>query len=232
MQEEEEKKHLFRLFYIYSLWKIGFAMTNLALESFTKAHLHRFSSLFTKDTLAWDALKSLLNFPYQKGMHSSTNHVFFENSDQIFIGENTKVEPSVMIKGPCWIGNNCEIRHGAYIRPYTIILDGALIGHATEIARSIVFEGAKLSHFNYVGDSIIGKDANLGAGVRLANYRLDAKTIKVRIQKEKIDTGLSKFGSILGDNVSIGCNTVLNPGTLVFPEAKILPGQVIQGVFH
>lgn len=156
--------------------------------------------------------------------------VFLKNQESIEIGRGCDIEPGVMICGPCRIGEGCTLRHGAYIRAGTIIGDGCTIGHATEIVRSIVLDEASLAHFNYVGDSIVGRRVNLGAGSRLANLRHDKEEISLFDGEAWIPTGRKKLGAIVGDGASIGCNAVLNPGTLVLPEGKIYPCTSVKGL--
>jgi len=147
--------------------------------------------------------------------------VVLKNHTQISIGKNTLIEPGVYIEGPCVIEKNCVIRHGAYIRPFVYASEGSVIGHASEIKHSVLLPFAKASHFAYVGDSILGSNVNLGAGVKCANFRLDKKTIYIFINGKKIETNLSKMGAIIGDNTQIGCNTVLNPGTIIGKDTII-----------
>lgn len=149
--------------------------------------------------------------------------VFLEKREQISIGEGTVIEPGVMIQGPCIIGKNCVIRHGAYIRGPVICGDRCQIGHSAEIKNSILLDGASATHFVYVGDSILGNGVNLGAGVKCANLRLDRCEVGVVFGRRRVMTGLKKFGSIVGDRVQIGCNCVLNPGTLVGKESFAYP---------
>lgn len=188
--------------------------------------------LFENNAHPWDALKGVKQLleNYLHAIHTSVENVFIENKEMVSIGEGTKIGPCVCIEGPVIIGENCDIRHGAYIRPGTIISDNCVIGHASEVVRSIVLPGAKLPHFNYVGDSIIGKGVNLGAGVRIANLRLDEKEIIIHFEGERIRTGLKKFGALVGDGAMIGCNAVLNPGTIIQPHARVAPGVVVGGV--
>lgn len=148
----------------------------------------------------------------------------------VSIGKGTVLEPGCFIQGPCIIRENCIIRHGAYIRDNVLIADNCVIGHATEIKHSILLEGSKAAHFAYVGDSIIGQRVNLGAGVKCANFRLDEKEIEIFLQGKRISTGLKKFGALLGDDVQIGCNAVLNPGTIMGKKAKCYPCINIGGV--
>jgi UDP-N-acetylglucosamine diphosphorylase / glucose-1-phosphate thymidylyltransferase / UDP-N-acetylgalactosamine diphosphorylase / glucosamine-1-phosphate N-acetyltransferase / galactosamine-1-phosphate N-acetyltransferase len=154
-----------------------------------------------------------IKFGFNKNLIPPSCHL--ENPDKIYIGENTLIEPNTYIKGPCYIGDNCQIRHGAYIRGNVITGNNCIIGHCTEIKNSILLNNVCASHFAYVGDSIIGNNVNLGAGVKLANYRLDKEEISFIFENKKIKTGLKKFGAIIGDNTQIGCNSVLNPATFL-----------------
>lgn len=177
------------------------------------------ATLFQDCICVWDALKNLSIYLKNQDLGkievSISEGVFLENPELISIGEGTILEPGVYIKGPALIGKNCEIRHGAYLRENVILCDGAVVGHDSEIKNSILFPRAHAAHFNYVGDSILGSDTNLGAGVICANFRLDHREIRVEIEGEKIGTGLTKFGLILGDHSQIGCNSVTNPGTMI-----------------
>lgn len=155
--------------------------------------------------------------------------VFLKNKELISIGQGTILEPGVFIQGPCIIGKNCVIRHGAYIREAVICGDHCHIGHSTELKHSILLDHAAATHFVYVGDSILGNHVNLGAGVKCANLRLDRRDVKIEIHEKKIKTGLKKFGAIVGDRVQIGCNCVLNPGTLVGRESFAYPLMNLKG---
>jgi NDP-sugar pyrophosphorylase family protein len=141
----------------------------------------------------------------------------------IYIGEGTVVEPGALIKGPTIIGNNCEIRRGAYIRGKCLIGDNCVVGHSTEMKNSVMLNGSKASHFGYVGDSILGNNANLGAGTKLANLKMDNREIEIRVGNEKYPSKLKKLGAILGDNVETGCNSVCNPGTLIGKSSIVYP---------
>lgn len=141
----------------------------------------------------------------------------------ISIGEGTILEPGVMIQGPCFIGKKCSIRHGALLRGGVICSDRTVIGHSAEVKHSILMEGSCVTHFVYVGDSIIGNGANLAAGVKCANLRLDRKEVTVHFEGIKMGTGLMKMGAIVGDGAQIGCNCVLNPGSLIGRETICHP---------
>ncbi len=149
--------------------------------------------------------------------------VHLDCPEWISIGEGTVIEPGVLIQGPCIIGKGCLIRHGAMLRDGCILGERVRVGHASEIKHSVLFDDAAATHFTYVGDSIVGNRANLGAGVKCANFRLDRKEVSVSHDGKRIHTGLKKFGAIIGDGVQIGCNTVLNPGTLIGKESIIYP---------
>jgi NDP-sugar pyrophosphorylase family protein len=140
--------------------------------------------------------------------------------DRIVICPGTRIHPTVVIEGPVFIGRDVEIRPGAYIRGGCWIGDRAIVGTNTELKRAILLPHAKAPHLNYVGDSILGRDVNLGAGTILSNFRHDGGTIRIH----QIDTGRRKLGAILGDGVLTGCNCVLHPGTVVGQGTQIYPG--------
>jgi bifunctional UDP-N-acetylglucosamine pyrophosphorylase/glucosamine-1-phosphate N-acetyltransferase len=145
----------------------------------------------------------------------------------VFVAAGATVGPGALIQGPAWIGPGADVGHGALVRGGVILARGAKVGHASEIKHAVLLEDAKAPHFNYVGDSIVGARVNLGAGVKLANFRADGAEVKVEGQA----TGLRKFGAILGDDVSIGCNAVTSPGTVIGPRSLVYPGASVRGVF-
>lgn len=149
--------------------------------------------------------------------------VHLDRPELISIGKGTLIEPGVLIKGPCIIGKGCILRHGAYLRGGVICGDRAIVGHGAEIKHSILLNDSASTHFTYVGDSIVGSGANLGAGVKCSNLRLDRSEVAVFLDGNRVGTGLKKFGAIVGDRVQIGCNCVLNPGTLVGKESLSNP---------
>ncbi|WP_370630426.1 glucose-1-phosphate thymidylyltransferase [Thermosulfurimonas sp. F29] len=142
---------------------------------------------------------------------------------EVELAPGVVVEPGALIYGPSWIGPNTQVRQGAYVRGEVLAGEGCVIGHTTEVKRAVFLDGAKAGHFAYVGDSLLGRGVNLGAGTKLANLKLARGHIKVRLEGEVYDTGLRKFGAVLGDGVQTGCNSVTNPGTLVGPGSYILP---------
>lgn len=150
--------------------------------------------------------------------------------EAIHLAPGVVVEPGALIKGPSIIGSNTEVRQGAYVRGKCIVGKGCVVGHTTEMKTSVMLDGAKAGHFAYIGDSILGGANNLGAGTKLANLKIRDTAVRVRVGEEFMDTGLRKFGAILGDNVEIGCNAVTNPGSvlgkgcMVLPVTSVLPG--------
>lgn len=175
----------------------------------------------------WSCLKELHSYLISKplglikGSISPAAHLV--NEAQISIGEGSVVEPGAYIQGPCIIGKNCTIRHGAYLRGNVLTGDHCVIGHDTEVKNAIFLNHAHAAHFAYVGDSIVGNYVNLGAGVKCANFRLDGKTIDIQLNGEKIPTQMRKLGALVGDKTQIGCNTVINPGTLIGQEVLCHP---------
>lgn len=141
----------------------------------------------------------------------------------MIIGEGTVIEHGAMIKGPALIGSNCEIRKGAYIRGNVVIGDGVLIGNSSEVKNSIIFEKAEISHFNYVGDSVVAPKAHMSAGSITSNLKLDSSQVNVIYNEHKIPTGMNKFGAFLGNHCQIGCNAILNPGSIIGAESVVYP---------
>jgi hypothetical protein len=147
--------------------------------------------------------------------------------DRVIQGAGTIVEPGALIKGPTVIGANCEIRQGAYVRGDCLVGNGCIVGHTTEMKTSIMLDGARAGHFAYVGDSILGREVNLGAGTKLANLRMLPGDIVIVSGRERFDTGRRKLGAILGDRTETGCNSVTSPGTLMGPRSVVYPGVVV-----
>lgn len=148
----------------------------------------------------------------------------------VLIGSGTIIEEGALIKGPAIIGDNCFIAHGAYIRDGVIIGNDVKVGHSVEIKNSIVLNNSRIAHFNYIGDSIIGNDVNFAGGTITANFRLDGAKIKIKHDGQEIETGLTKFGAIVGDGSKIGVNVVLNPGTILSKNTKVFPLTSVFGI--
>ncbi len=189
---------------------------------------------------AWDAIKRISDY-----VKSKVNEMGAEGKvvnkgkllgnpyigPDVFIDEGTVVEHGAMIKGPCYIGKNCEIRNGAYLRGNVLVDDGTVLGNSCEIKNAAFHQGGNVPHFAYVGDSVLGYKAHFGAGVKVSNVKLTWETVKVKIGEGNIvDTGLKKFGAIVGDEVDVGCNSVLNPGSLIFRHSIVYPLSSFRGV--
>ncbi len=185
---------------------------------------------FGQDKLGIKAkIISLEYDPYRSAFIALVEYPDKDRKD-IFVGEGTTIQEGAVIIGPAIIGKNCVIGHCSLIRENCILGDNVHIGHAVEIKNSVFLNSAIAAHLNYIGDSLIGKNANISGGAILANFRLDKKTIAIRNGIEKIDTGLQKFGSIVGDGSSIGVNTVLNPGTILGKKTVVYPLTSVTGV--
>lgn len=154
------------------------------------------------------------------------------SDDRIIIGSGTIVEPGALIKGPAVIGNNVEIRQGAYVRGNCLVGNSCVVGHTTEMKGSIMLDGAKAGHFAYIGDSILGKDVNLGAGTKLANLKMIPGKVLIRKDKKQYNTGRRKLGAILGDRTETGCNSVTSPGTFMGPRSVVYPGVAVPGGYY
>lgn len=146
---------------------------------------------------------------------------------RVYIGKDAVIEPFSYIKGPCYIGAGATVRHGAYIRGNVFVGAGAIVGHTTEVKNSVLLDGAKAAHFAYLGDSILGRNVNLGAGTKLANLKLNKSEVYIRYPSGgeliKVATGLKKMGALIGDGSQTGCNSVLSPGSVLLPGALVGP---------
>jgi NDP-sugar pyrophosphorylase family protein len=190
------------------------------------------SKLFENQRYVWEALKqiaSYLQFRLKPGVLGELIGKPFI-SGHVFVGAGTVVEQGAILKGPAWIGENCQIRSGCYVRENVVVGNGVVMGNSCEFKNCIIFDDAQVPHFNYVGDSILGHRAHLGAGVILSNVKLDHREITVTTSEGTIATGLTKFGAIVGDRTEIGCNAVINPGTLIGRDCIVYPGVNFRGV--
>jgi NDP-sugar pyrophosphorylase family protein len=183
------------------------------------------AALFDGCNYAWEALKKIE--PYLAKVTKQNPPPRFPGAtigERVVIGAGTVVEPGALIKGPAIIGKNCQIRHNAYIRENVIIGDGCVVGNASELKNALLFNGAQVPHFNYVGDSILGYKAHTGAGVICSNLKSLPGNVTIMVNGVPLDTGLRKFGALIGDGAEVGCNSVLNPGSIIGRSAIIYPG--------
>jgi NDP-sugar pyrophosphorylase family protein len=192
----------------------------------------QFPELFTDCVFVWDALKKLPEF-VKKRVQPSPQETKLGSpfiGEDVMIGEGTVIENSAVIKGPAIIGANCEVRSSAYIRGGVIVGDGCVLGNACEFKNAVLFNGVQVPHFSYVGDSILGYKAHLGAGVILSNFKSTKGNVAIKHGGKQIDTGLRKFGAIIGDGADIGCNCVLSPGSIIGRGAILYPNVLWRGV--
>lgn len=183
------------------------------------------SAIFDGCLYAWEALKQIE--PYLAKVTRQNPPPRFPGATigpRVLIGEGTVVEPGAMIKGPAIIGKNCQIRHNAYIRENVLIGDDCVVGNASELKNALLFNGCQVPHFNYIGDSILGHKAHTGAGVICSNLKSLPGNVTIMVEGKPLDTGLRKFSALIGDGAEVGCNSVLNPGSILGRSALIYPG--------
>ena len=201
--------------------------------------LHKFfaAEIFAERDCVWDVLPSAIaDYLTAHGdlarniVHGEVDKRAYLEGTGIVIEKGVHVEAGAYVRGPCWLAEGCEVRHGAYLRGNVIAGRGCVLGHATEIKNSLLLDEVKAGHFAYIGDSLLGNQVNLGAGVKLANLKLNPHSlIKIRHRDSSISTKLRKFGAVPGDRVQIGCNAVTNPGTVLAPDSQVLPCTVVSG---
>ena len=180
-------------------------------------------------TYPWEALPKIGEFIIELG--NKLNPEIYElKGENIWIARSANVMPTAYIKGPAIIGENAEIRHCAFIRGNAIVGNNAVVGNSTELKNVILFNNVQVPHYNYVGDSILGYKAHMGAGSITSNVKSDKKLVIVKKGTETIETGLKKFGAMIGDNVEVGCGSVLNPGSIIGRNTNIYPLSSVRGV--
>jgi len=190
-------------------------------------------ALFDGRRYVWEVLKALGNYVREQARREIRGQVSPGAwvVGEVYVGEGTRIEPGAVVLGPAIIGDGCEIRSHAYVRHSVIIGDDSIVGHACEVKGSILFPECQVSHLAYVGDSILGFRAHLGAGIITANVKINSEPVEVEIGGQRLATGLEKFGAVLGDYVEIGCNSVLNPGTLIGPRTLAVPNLSLRGIY-
>ena len=184
--------------------------------------------LFEGAEYPWQVLPLIGDFIKKLGA-SLDKSEYDEVAENVWIAKSAKVAPTAYINGPCIIGKDAEIRHCAFIRGNAIVGEGAVVGNSTELKNVVLFNKVQVPHYNYVGDSILGYKSHMGAGSITSNVKSDKALVKVRCDGEVIETGLKKFGAMLGDNVEVGCGSVLNPGTVVGRGSNIYPLSSVRG---
>lgn len=183
---------------------------------------------FENCTYPWEVLSKIKSEILKIGSALSSEE-YDKIGEDVWIAKSAKVAPTASINGPAIIGKDAEIRHCAFIRGSAIIGEGAVVGNSTELKNVILFNKVQVPHYNYVGDSILGYKSHMGAGSITSNVKSDKSLVSVRSGDLQMETGLKKFGAILGDHVEVGCNSVLNPGTVIGRYANVYPLSMVRG---
>jgi NDP-sugar pyrophosphorylase family protein len=185
--------------------------------------------LFAGKTYPWEVLDGIKDFILELGKTLSPEE-FDHPEEGVWIAKDAKVFPSAYIGAPCIIDHEAEVRHCAFIRGSAIVGKGAVVGNSVELKNVVLFDKVQTPHYNYVGDSVLGYKAHMGAGSITSNVKSDKTLVVVKEAGAPHETGRKKFGAILGDNVEVGCNSVLNPGTVVGRRSNIYPTSSVRGV--
>ena len=176
----------------------------------------------------WQALKGIRELIVTLG--SQLGEEYVETAPTVWVHKTASIAPSAYLGAPCIIGAGTEVRHCAFIRGSALVGENCVVGNSVELKNVILFDNVQVPHYNYVGDSILGYKAHMGAGSVTSNVKSDKTQVVVKSDSEQIPTGLKKFGAMLGDFVEVGCNSVLNPGTVVCPHSNIYPLSCVRGV--
>ncbi len=189
------------------------------------------SELFLHTQFPWEVIPKIKEYILKIGSQLPKNE-YKESKPGIWIAKNAEVFESAYISAPTIIQGGSQIRHCAFIRGSVIIGENVVVGNSTEIKNSILFNNVQVPHFNYIGDSILGYKAHMGAGAIISNVKSDKSNIQVKVKNAKINTYLRKFGAIVGDYAEIGCNTVLNPGSIIGRNTTIYPNSMVRGTIE
>ena len=186
------------------------------------------AEIFEGKTYPWEVLPLIKEFIVKLGNTLSPEE-YDKIGEDIWVAKSAKIAPTVALNGPCIIGKDAEVRQCAFIRGSAIVGEGAVVGNSTELKNVILFNKVQVPHYNYVGDSVLGYKAHMGAGSITSNVKSDKKLVVVKSPEGQIETGIKKFGAMLGDEVEVGCGTVLNPGSVVGSHSNIYPLSSVRG---
>ena len=186
------------------------------------------AGIFEGKTYPWEVLSDIKTFILELGA-SLPKDIYEEKEEHVWIAKSAKVYPTATILAPCIIGEETEVRPGAFIRGNAIVGNKCVVGNSTELKNVILFNNVQVPHYNYVGDSVLGYKSHMGAGAVTSNVKSDKTLVVVKNKDEHIETGLKKFGAMLGDNVEVGCNSVLNPGTVIGRFSNVYPRSSVRG---
>ena len=207
-------------------------MENITIENLYDLTETIAAELFTEAEYPWEVLPRIHDFILELGKRLP-EEIYEKRGEDIWVAKNAKVAPTACLNGPLIIDEGTEVRPGAFIRGNVIVGKDCVVGNSTELKNVILFNVVQVPHYNYVGDSVLGFHSHMGAGSITSNVKSDNTLVVVKDRydtKEEIATGLKKFGAMLGDYVEVGCNSVLNPGTLVCPHSNIYPVSCVRGV--
>ena len=203
------------------------------MKGLTVKELYTLDETIAKDifdgvTYPWEVLPKIGSFIMELGKTLSEDE-YEKCGENIWIAKSASVAPTAYINGPAIIGKNAKVRHCAFIRGNAIVGEGAVVGNSTELKNVILFNKVQVPHYNYVGDSVLGFKSHMGAGSITSNVKSDKKLVVVKTPEGMIETGMKKFGAMLGDEVEVGCGSVLNPGTVVGSHSNIYPLSSVRG---
>ncbi len=201
---------------------------NIRIENLLDLSQTIAADLFDGCTYPWEVLPKIADFIRRLGPTLPADE-YEQRGPEIWVAKSATVAPTASLSGPLIIGRQAEIRHCAFIRGSAIVGENAVVGNSTELKNVVLFNKVQVPHYNYVGDSVLGYKAHMGAGSITSNVKSDKTKVTIRISGEVIETGLKKFGAILGDHVEVGCNSVLNPGSIVGRETNIYPLSMVRG---
>lgn len=204
-------------------------MENIKIKNLYNLKETMAADLFEGKEFPWEVLPLIGEFTLQLGAELNDKE-YDKIGDNIWIAKSAKIAPTASITGPAIIGKDTEVRPGAFIRGNVIVGEGAVVGNSTELKNVVLFNKVQVPHYNYVGDSILGFKAHMGAGSITSNVKADKKLVVVKGDGYSIETGIKKFGAMLGDDAEIGCNSVLNPGTVIGRNSNVYPLSSVRGV--
>ena len=185
--------------------------------------------LFEGVTYPWEVLAKISDFIVELG-NTLDPEKFEKRGEHVWVAKSARVAPTAFLNGPVIIDEDAEVRHCAFVRGNAIVGKGSVVGNSTELKNVVIFNSVQVPHYNYVGDSILGYKSHMGAGSITSNVKSDKTLVVVKDGKEEIATGLKKFGAMLGDHVEVGCNSVLNPGTVIGRNTNVYPLSMVRGV--
>ena len=203
-------------------------MDNISVKAMYSLDKTIAAELFEGCTYPWEVLPKIKSFILSLGATLDPEK-FEKSGDDVWIAKSATVFPSAYIAGPCIIDEEAEVRHCAFIRGSVIVGKGSVVGNSTEVKNAVIFDNVQVPHYNYVGDSVLGYRSHMGAGSITSNVKSDKTLVKVTVGGERIDTGLKKFGAMLGDFDEVGCGSVLNPGTVIGKNTNIYPLSSVRG---